>query len=121
MPQEIGESREKWGLDVCEMVGDYAEKLRKEEKPFYIVYAAKPDKSSPGTFRQTIKAYYQQPPPILGILVWYVDHPKGIFKFRHDLSSPPDIPVPKELLSEKKEDLTPRIAERGRQLNVLLS
>lgn len=121
MAQEIGESREKWGQDVWKMASDFAENLKKEDRPFYIVYAAKPDKTLPGTFRQTIKAYYQKPPTLLGILVWYVHNPKGIFEFRHELSSPPDMPVPQELLGTKKEDLLPRVAERGRQLNVVLS
>lgn len=121
MPQEIGEAREEWGRNVWDMALDFAEKMKKENRPFYIVYAGKPDKSLPGTFRQSFKAYYQKPPHLIGILVWYVDHPKGLFEFRHELSSPPDLPVPMGLLSDRSEDTSPRVAERGRELNVLLS
>jgi len=121
MVQEIGEAREEWGQKVWAMASDFAENMKKEKRPFYIVFAAKPDKNIPGAFRQSLKAYYQKPPNLLGILVWRVDHPKGIFEFCHNLSSPPDIPVDPTLLSDKPCDMSPRVAERGRELNVVLS
>jgi hypothetical protein len=121
MTQTIGEAREEWGLKVWQMVEDFAENMKKEQKPFYIVYAAKPDTTYKGCFRQAIKAYYHKPPKLLGILVWYVDNAKGIFEFSSKLSAPPDIPVDPELLSEKPQDASERVMEQGERLNVLLS
>lgn len=126
MAQEIGESREAWGQDVCKMVENYASHLKGEEKPFYIVYACKEDrgmshKLGRTAFKQAIKAYYNRPPQMLGILVWYVNHRKGEFRFVPELSSPPDIPLDPSLLSDKASDASERVAERGAQLNVLVS
>lgn len=121
MAQEIGESREAWGKDVWNMAEKFANNLSKEEKPFYIVYACKPDKVKQGVFRQTMKAYYTRPQAILGILVWFVNHPLGEFRLVPELSSPPDIPLDASLLSLKSEDSFGDIAARGKQMNVLLS
>lgn len=119
--QEIGESREAWGRDVWEGAQKFAESMRSEERPFYIVFAAKPDVGRPGTFRQAFKAYYHRPAPLLGILVWFVDHRQAKFEFLPELSSPPDIPLDQSLLSTRPEDFAPGIAARGKSLNVLVS
>lgn len=121
MSQTIGEGREEWGLDVWQMAEAFAEKMNKEDRPFYIVYAAKPHYQYPGAFNQAMKAYYEVPPKILGILVWYVDNKNGIFEFSHELSSPPDIPVDISLLSDKEQDASQRVMEKGKKLGVLLS
>lgn len=121
MAQEMGESREAWGSDVWKMAEKFASEMSKETKPFYIVYACKPDKGQAGVFRQTMKAYYNKPPAILGILVWFVNHPLGEFRFLPDLSSPPDIPLDQSLLSTKSEDMFGEIASKGKKMNVLLS
>lgn len=121
MAQEIGESRERWAGDIWEAAEAFAERCEDGGKPFYVVYAAKPDKGMPSVFRQTFKAYYQKPPKLLGVLVWYVDRSQGLFAFSSDLSSPPDIPVPEELLSKNPKDFSPKVAEQGKRLNVLLS
>ena len=121
MAQEIGESRLAWGTDVWNMAEKFASEMSKETKPFYIVYACKPDKGQRGVFRQTMKAYYNRPQPILGILVWFVNHPMGEFRFLPDLSSPPDIPLDQSLLSTKSEDVFVDIASKGQKMNVLLS
>lgn len=121
MAQEIGESREKWGWDVWHMAEDFANNMKSEVRPFYIVYAAKPDRSNPSIFRQTMKAYYQRPPAMLGILVWYVNHPLGEFRFIPELSAPADVPLNPELLSEKAEDALPSVMEKGNKMGVLLS
>lgn len=121
MAQEMGESREAWGADVWKMAEGFANNLSKEEKPFYIVYACKPDKIKKGVFRQTMKAYYNRPQPILGILVWYVNHPTGEFRLVPELSSPPDIPLDQSLLSTDSQDSFADISARGKNLNVLLS
>jgi len=121
MTQTIGEAREEWGCDVWRMAEQFAEKMKKEEKPFYIVYSAKPNKQYKGCFHQTMKAYYCTPPKLLGILVWYVDNKKGIFQFSSELSAPPDIPVDPSLLSNKSYDASTRVMEKGEELKVLLS
>lgn len=122
MAQEIGESREKWGQDVWQMVQTYAEQLKsKSDRPFWIVYAAKQDRKDPQVFRQTMKAYYQKPPLIIGVLVWYVDHSKSEFKFVPELSLPPDVPLDPTLLSNKAEDAFAGVSEKGQKARVLLS
>lgn len=126
MAQELGESREAFGRDVWTMVEDFANNMKDEEKPFYIVYACKEDKPASyrfgrAVFRQAIKAYYDRPPAILGILVWYVDNSQGKFEFVSELSAPPDIPLDPNLLSKKESDSFARVAEQGKKLNVLLS
>lgn len=126
MAQEIGESRDSWGLNVMKMAEDFANNMKSEVKPFYIVYAAKMDpheskRVGKGVYRQTMKAYYSKPPLMLGILVWYVNHPLGEFKFCPELSAPPDVPVDPELLSKKSEDALPSVMEKGKELNVLVS
>ncbi len=126
MAQEIGESREKWGWDVMKMAEDFANNMKSEVKPFYIVYACKmdPHRSKAmgrGVYKQAMKAYYTRPAPMLGILVWYVNHPLGEFRFCSELSAPPDVPVDPSLLSEKAEDALPTVMEKGKDLKVLVS
>jgi len=126
MAQEIGESREALGLDVMRMAEDFANQASSDGRPFYIVYAAKEDRPMSnimgrGVFKQAFMAYYQKPPAMLGILVWYVDHSKGEFRFCPELSAPPDVPVDPELLSDKASDASPRVMEQGQKLKVLLS
>lgn len=126
MAQEIGESREKWGNDIWQMAEEFANNMKSEVKPFYIVYAAKYDphsseKAGCGVFRQTMKAYYTRPPAILGILVWYVDNAQGIFEFIPELSAPPDVPLDPSLLSDKASDASDRVAAQGQKLKVLVS
>ena len=126
MAQSIGESRETWGWDVWHMAEDFANNMKKERRPFYIVYAAKQDKPASekqgvGVYRQTMKAYFSRPPKLLGILVWYVDNRSGIFDFVPELSSPPDVPLDPSLLSDKAEDASARVSEQGKKMNVIVS
>ena len=126
MAQEIGESRETWGWDVMKMAEDFANNMKSEVKPFYIVYACKEDKGVTQkmgrfAFKQAMKAYYSRPPAILGILVWYVNHPLGEFRFVPELSSPPDVPIDPSLLSDKASDASERVMAQGEKLNVLIS
>ena len=72
-------------------------------------------------FKQAMKAYYAKPPAMLGILVWYVNHPLGEFKFMPDLSAPPDVPIDPNLLSDKASDASDRVAAQGEKMNVLMS
>lgn len=124
MPNEIGESRDAWGRDVWLKAEQFANNMKREVKPFYIVYAAKQDKIASekygtGIYRQTFKAYYSRPEPILGILVWYVDNAQGIFQFVPELSAPPDIPLDPSLLSDKACDASDRVAAQGEKLKVI--
>lgn len=121
MSQEIGESREQWGQDVWAKAQDFATNMKADGRPFYVVFAAKEDKGQPGAFRQTFKAYYQRPPLVLGLLVWYADQAQGLFEFVPELSSPPDIPIDPTLLSDKVSDTSSRVAEQGQKLKILLS
>jgi hypothetical protein len=121
MVQTIGESRDAWGQDVWAKAEEFANALKSDRKPFYIVFAAKQDKSQPGIFRQSFRFYRQKPPKIIGLLVWYVDHAKGLFELRPELSIPPDVPRDPSLVSEKKEDAFPEIMEVGEKMGILLS
>jgi hypothetical protein len=121
MAQEIGESREQWGLAVWREAEEIANRLKSDEKPFYIVFAAKADKGSPGTFRQAFRMYRQRPPKLIGILVWYVDNKQGVFRLVPELSIPPDVPLDESLLSKDSQDSSAAIAEVGQKMGVLLS
>jgi hypothetical protein len=121
MAQEIGESREQWGWNVWHHAEDIANNLKSEQKPFYIVFAAKQDKSKPGTFRQGFRMYRDRPPKLIGILVWYVDHTKGVFELVPDLSIPPDVPIDEALLSKDSKDSYAAISEVGQKMGVILS
>lgn len=126
MAQEIGESREAWGKDICQMAENFAAHMKSEVRPFYIVYACKEDRGMSNklgrpAFKQAIRAYYERPPALIGILVWYCDHSKSEFRFVPELSAPPDIPLDPNLLSDKASDASERVAARGAELNVLVS
>jgi len=126
MAQEIGESREAWGLDVMKMAEDFASHMKNHQEPFYIVYACKEDKPASEklgktVFKQAFRAYHGRPPAILGILVWYVDHSTGEFRFCPELSAPHDVPLDPHLLSDKASDASERVAAQGEKLNALVS
>jgi hypothetical protein len=124
--QEIGESREAWGWDVWRKVEDFANNMKHEERPFWIVYACKEDRGMSNAlgrtaFKQAFKAYYHKPVALLGILVWYVDNKKGEFRFVPELSAPPDVPLDPSLLSDKASDASERVAAQGEKLKALVS
>lgn len=121
MAQEIGESREQWGLAVWQQAEEIANRLKSDEKPFYIVFAAKEDRAKPGTFRQAFRMYRQRPPQLIGILVWYVDNKQGIFRLVPELSIPPDVPIDEKLLSKDSKDASTAVMEVGQSMGVLLS
>ncbi len=126
MAQEMGESREAWGWDVVKMAEEFANNMKSEARPFYIVYACKEDRGVSNqlgrtAFKQAIKAYYHKPPAMLGILVWYVDNRKGEFRFMPELSAPPDVPLDPALLSDKASDASERVALQGSKLQALVS
>lgn len=126
MSIELGEARERLGMDVLALVEDFVVNMKDEREPFYVVYACKEDRGMSqklGTpaFKQAIRAYKERPPEILGILVWYVDNSRGEVRFVPELSAPYDIPLDPELLSDKASDACGSIMEKGKKLNVILS
>ncbi len=126
MAQEIGESREAFGWDVMRMAEDFANKMTHVREPFYIVYACKEDRGMSNklgrtAFKQAFKAYFDKPPALLGILVWYVSHKDSEFKFCPELSAPPDVPLDERLLSDRASDTSERVANQGEKLKVLVS
>lgn len=120
MVQELGETREAMALGCMKLVEDFAENMRNETRPFYIVFFAKPD-ASIGGIRQTIKAYYHRPAKLLGLLVWYVNNPLGQFEFVPELSSPPDTPVDESMLSTHSADSFTSVMDKAKGFNVLVS
>lgn len=121
MAQEIGESRDAWGLDVWQKAEEYANSFKSDKEPFYVVYAAKQDKGQSNTFRQSFRFYRQRPPKIIGILVWYADNANGIFKLVPELSVPPDVPIDESMLSKDRRDTFQSISEVGQQMGILLA
>ena len=126
MAVEMHEAREKWGRDTCNLVEDFVNNMKHVREPFYIVYACKEDKGMTNqvgrpAFKQAIRAYYEKPPAILGILVWYVDNANGEFRFVPELSAPPDVPLDPSLLSDKASDASERVAAQGEKLKALVS
>ncbi len=120
MAQEIGESRDKWGMDVWNAAEDFASKV-KADKPFYVVYAAKADRGMNNTFRQTFRAYFHRPQALIGLLVWYVDKVQGLFNLVPELSIPPDVPLDPMLMSKDGKDTSTNLAEVGKQMGILLA
>ena len=126
MPQEIGESREAMGQAAWAMAEDFANHMKHERKPFYIVYACKEDRGASNklgipAFKQAIRAYHEKPPAMLGILVWYVNNATGEFRFCHELSAPYDVPIDPALLSIKASDADERVMAQGQRLQALVS
>lgn len=119
MVQEIGETRDQMSRDLIEKVTKLVEDKKEDKEPFYIIYHAKPHRSQPNTIVSSLKMCRKPPINILGILVWYVDNSNGIFEFREDLSSPPDVPTNPALLSTNPKDMFPSVAKRGQILQVV--
>lgn len=126
MAIEMHEAREKWGRDVWQQAEDFASNMKDVDGPFYIVYSCKEDrgmsnKLGTAAYKQAFRAYYQKPPAILGILVWYVDKSKGRFEFQPELSAPHDVPLDPKLLSDKASDASERVSVQGEKLKALVS
>jgi len=121
MPQEMEETRTAMGWGVWHQAEKIADKMKAESSPFYIVFAAKPDKYDRRVIRAGFHCYANKPPMLLGLLVWYVDNMKGIFRFDSELSSPPDVPIDPKDLSDKASDVSERVAKKGKDLGVILS
>lgn len=131
MPQEMGETRDALALDCWRKAESIAHERKNDVKPFYIIYAAKPDPAlaganvrgtiASGGIRQCFRISYDRPPFVLGMLVWFVNNPMGVFEFVPSLSSPPDVPLDPSLLSDRSEDQSTRVMEQGQKRKILVS
>jgi len=131
MVQTMGETRDELAWDVWRKAEAIAHEHKKEVKPFYIVYAAKPDPAlagaivnglvASGGIRQSFRLSYERPQVYLGQLVWYVNNALGDFQFLPELSPPPDIPLDPSLLSTRSEDQCYGVMDQGKKMNVLVS
>lgn len=131
MVQEMGETRDALAMATWIKAEKIAHDHRKEKKPFYIVYAAKPDPGlsgavvngvvASGGMREVFRLTHDRPQAILGQLVWFVNNALGEFQFMHDLSFPPDIPLDPSLLSNKSEDKFAAVMQQGKDMKVLVS
>lgn len=127
MSETLGEVRESMAQDCWNMAERIAHDRSKDQKPYYIIYSAKVDpglsgadawgKHVAGGIRQSFRLSYDRPPFVLGMLVWYVNNPRGIFEFVSDLSSPPDIPIDPSLLSHRSEDTSNALADKAKEMN----
>lgn len=127
----MGDTREELALAVWNKAIAIANDYKKEKKPFYIVYAAKPDPNlkgavidgqvASGGIRQSFRLLHERPQLLIGQLVWYVNNALGIFQFLPELSPPPDIPLDPSLLSTRSEDQLYGVMEQGKKVNVLVS
>jgi hypothetical protein len=131
MVQELGETRDAMAMATWQKAISIANDHKSEVKPFYIVYAAKVDPAlqgavvnglfASGGIREAWRLSYVRPPAMLGILVWFVNNALGTFEFLPELSAPPDVPLDPSLLSNRSEDQSIRVMEKGKQMNVLVS
>ena len=131
MTQLLGETRDDLALATWNKAISIANDYKSEVKPFYIMYVSKCDPHLQGAIvnglcvsgglREAWRLCHIRPPKILGMLVWFVNNPLGIFEFVPELSSPPDVPLDPSLLSDRKEDQSERVMEQGKSLNVLVS
>jgi hypothetical protein len=131
MVQELGETRDALALATWNKAIKIANDHQKEKKPFYIVYAAKPDPGlsgavvnglvASGGIRETFKLCHHRPQCYLGQLVWFVNHATGDFLFIPELSPPPDVPLDPSLLSDKSEDKFAGVMQQGKDLKILVS
>lgn len=127
----MGDVREELAMSVWNKAIAIANEHKANVKPFYIVYAAKPDPAlrgavidgqiASGGIRQSFRLDYKRPQAILCQLVWYVNNPLGEFRFLPELSPPPDIPLDPSLLSTRSEDQLYGVMDQGKKMNVLVS
>lgn len=117
----MGDFRESLGLEVCQTVEKYANKIPSSDMPCYIVVCAKTDRYKPGQINASIQHYKDRPPKYFGLLIWYVDRDKGILDFVPELSLPPDIPLDPKDMSTDPKDAYSRIVDMGQSSGVILS
>lgn len=127
MKLEMHELRENMAQDCWAIAEGIASDRRHDPKPFYIMYSAKVDpalagadawgKRVEGGIRQSYRLSYDKPPFVLGMLVWFVNNPLGVFEFVSELSSPPDIPIDPSLLSTDSYDKSYALMDKAKEMN----
>ena len=130
MSEKLGEIRDEMAMDCWTIAEGIAKDRSHDPKPFYIMYSAKVDpalsgadawgKHVAGGIRQSYRLSYDRPPFVLGMLVWFVNAPLGIFEFVHELSSPPDIPLDPSLLSTKSYDTSNALMDKAHEMNKVI-
>ncbi len=130
MSYELGEVREEMAQDCWNLAERIAHERSNDPKPFYIIFSAKVDPNlsggnlnglnTSGGIRQSFRLSYDRPPFVLGMLVWFVNNPLGVFAFIPELSSPPDIPLDPSLLSSRSADSFVGLAEKAKTLNEVI-
>lgn len=130
MSEELGAVREAMAQDCWAKAEQIAHERKNDVKPFYIIYFAKVDpalcgadawgKHIAGGIRQSFRLSYDRPPFVLGMLVWFVNNPMGVFEFVPELSSPPDIPLDPSLLSTRSEDCSYAVADKAKEMNKII-
>jgi len=130
MTEQLGEVRDQMALDCWTIAEGIASDRSHDPKPFYIMYSAKVDpalsgadawgKHVAGGIRQSYRLSYDRPPFVLGMLVWFVNAPLGIFEFVPELSSPPDIPIDPALMSTKSYDVSSSLMDKAHEMNKVI-
>ena len=130
MTERLGEVRDQMAADCWAIAEGIASDRAHDPKPFYIIYSAKVDpalagadawgKHVAGGIRQSFRLSYDRPPFVLGLLVWFVNAPLGIFEFVSELSSPPDIPIDPSLLSTKSYDQSYALMDKAKDMNKVI-
>lgn len=130
MTEELGAVREAMAQDCWAKAEQIALDRKNDPKPFYIIYSAKVDPSLAGAdawgkhvaggIRQAFRLSYDRPPFVVGMLVWFVNNPLGVFEFVPSLSSPPDIPLDQSLLSTRSEDQSYALMGKAQQMNKII-
>ncbi len=118
MTQEMGETRDAMALNCMNQAQEYAAKLPVSERPCFLAFYAKADRHA-GAIRQHF-SFYKNYAPLLGLLWWYIDE-KGEAHFRPELSTPHDVPLDPSILSDKSEDQSARVMEKGKAVKILVS
>jgi hypothetical protein len=131
MVELFGDVRDSMAWAACHKAEEIAHSLKDEVKPFYIICAAKADPHlhgaivngmySSGGIRESWRWTHQRPPKMLGILVWFVNNPLGIFELVEELSFPPDIPLDPSMLSDRSEDRCYSVMQTGKDNRVIVS
>ncbi len=115
---QMGDVRESMAQGCMDYVHDFVHKMSHIKEPFYVVYYATVDRLTPNKINQTVKAYHQKPPFMIGVLVWYVNNRLGICDLVPELSSPPDYPIDPKFLSDDPKDLIVSVAQQGKRTNL---
>jgi hypothetical protein len=131
MVDTLGDLRDAMAIAAHNKAASIANDLKNEVKPFYIMCVAKTDPHlrgaivnglhTNGGIRESWRWTHARPPKMIGMLVWFVNNPLGIFEIVEELSLPPDIPLDPSLLSDRSEDQNYGIMQQGKNNRVLIS